>query len=247
MGRPRTPPKPVAVIAGPGDGIGDAIARRCGTEGFLTILAAGDPERLEARCEAVRSAGGEAVGKALDLREEAEVEALFRSIDAEHGAPELVIHTPGAAYRSPTIETSSEMFEALWRHSCFGAFLIGRAAARSMLAMGRGTIMFSGAAASVRAGDGFSGFASAQFALRALAQSMARELGPKGIHVTHLIIDGVVDGSARSDGFPDRAGTVPPGGLIKPEAVADTCLRLHRQARSAWTFELDIRPFSEEF
>ena len=238
---------PVALIAGAGDGLGTALAQRLLPEGFQTILVARSAERLQKRAESLAHAGGRLHCRALDLRDEQAVTQLFEGVEAEFGAPEFVVYNAGAQYRESVLKTSSEMFEKVWRLSCFGGFLVGREAARRMADKGHGTIIFTGATASIRGGDGFAAFASAKFGLRARAQSMARELGPKGVHVASSVIDGAIDMPRIHKLFPGRAASLPPDGMLQPADIADAYLAVHRQKRSAWSHEIDLRPWCEKF
>jgi NAD(P)-dependent dehydrogenase (short-subunit alcohol dehydrogenase family) len=166
-----------------------------------------------------------------------QVTAMFAKVTAELGPPDLVVFNVGTWDRAGILDISDELFEQAWRIGCFGGFLVGRAAAGAMLPRGRGTIIFTGATGSIRGGAGFAAFAVPKFGLRALAQSMARELGPKNVHVAHVIIDGMIEpqGGARSQ-----------GGLT-PAAIAEAYYQLHRQEPSAWTHEIDLRPSDEKF
>jgi NAD(P)-dependent dehydrogenase (short-subunit alcohol dehydrogenase family) len=165
-----------------------------------------------------------------------QVRNVFERIADELGPPSLVVFNIGIWDRGGILEISEELFEQAWRTGCFAGFLVGRAAAASMLGQGSGTIIFSGATGSIRGGAGFAAFASPKFALRALAQSMARELGPKGIHVAHVVLDGMI---AQEES--------PSESLLQPAAIAETYYQLHRHYRAAWTHELDLRPSSEKF
>lgn len=237
----------VALIAGAGEGLGTALAKACADAGFATVLVARSRERLERVAASINDAGGTAVAKTVDLRDESGVVALFDEVEAELGAPDFVVFNAGAQYRQSILDTRADMFEKVWRLSCFGGFLVGREAARRMTPRGSGTVIFTGATASMRGGANFAAFAAAKFGLRALAQSMARELGPKGVHVAHVVIDGAIDMPRIHKLLPDLAASKPKDGILAPEDIAQSYLALHRQPRSAWTFELDLRPWAETF
>lgn len=238
---------PVALIAGAGEGLGTAIARACASAGFATVLVARSQERLDRVAAAINDEGGIARAKTADLRDEAAVVGLFDQIEAELGIPEFVVYNAGAQYRQSILDTRADMFEKVWRLSCFAGFLVGREAARRMTPRGSGTVIFTGATASIRGGPNFAAFAAAKFGLRALAQSMARELGPQGLHVAHVVIDGAIDMPRIHKLFPDLAARTPEDGMLHPDDIAQSYLALHRQPRSAWTFELDLRPWAEKF
>ena len=227
-------PAPVAAIVGVGEGLGYALGKRFAAAGFKVALAARNAERVERLAEAIVEAGGKALAVPTDARDERAVMELFDALENGHGPVEVAVFNAGAMYRSPIAELPADMFEEVWRAGCYAGFLVGREAARRMAPRGEGTILFTGATASLRGGAQFAAFAAAKHGLRALAQSMARELGPKGIHVAHVVIDGRID--ARSDD----------SGLA-PDAIAETYYRLHTQSRSAWTFEADLRPWAEKF
>ena len=228
-------PTPVAAIVGVGEGLGYALGKRFAAAGFKVALAARNAERVERLAEAIVEAGGKAVAAPADARDERAVMELFEALETKHGPVEVAVFNAGAMYRSPIAELPADMFEEVWRAGCYAGFLVGREAARRMTPRGRGTILFTGATASVRGGTQFAAFAAAKHGLRALAQSMARELGPKGIHVAHVVIDGHIDPWSEDD-----------MGLA-PDAIAETYYRIHTQSRSAWTFEADLRPWAEKF
>jgi NAD(P)-dependent dehydrogenase (short-subunit alcohol dehydrogenase family) len=189
--------KGVCLVVGAGDGLGSAVARAFAAEGLTICITrrARNLDRLEALADEIRAAGGEAHAFGCDAREEAEVVALFDRIEAEIGPLEVVVFNIGAKVRFPIVETTARVFTKVWEMACFGGFLAGREAARVMAPRGRGTLIFTGATASVRGRDGFAAFAAAKAGLRALAQSLARELGPQGVHVAHVVIDGAVVGT----------------------------------------------------
>jgi NAD(P)-dependent dehydrogenase (short-subunit alcohol dehydrogenase family) len=208
----------IAVVGGAGEGLGAALGRRFSGGGFEVVLSS--RSRLDA-------------GKA-DLRNEDEVVALFERLEKK-GEVEVAIFNAGANFRASILDTPADMFEKVWRLGCYAGFLFGREAARRMLARGRGTILFTGATASMRGASQFAAFAAAKGGLRQVAQSMARELGPQNIHVAHVVIDGVI------------ARKLPEEGKLATDAIAELFWQIHSQPRSAWTFEADLRPWAERF
>jgi NAD(P)-dependent dehydrogenase (short-subunit alcohol dehydrogenase family) len=233
----------VAVI-GAGDYIGAAIARRFAHAGYLVHAGRRNGEKLAPLVQEITAAGGRCVGKTLDARQEDAVAGFMKEADA--AAPlEVAIFNIGANVNFPLLETTERVFRKVWELACYAGFLSGREAARMMLPRGRGSIFFTGATASVRGGKGYAAFASAKFGLRAVAQSMARELGPQGIHVAHLVIDAGVDTAWVRDRIKARGGDAAERTLMDPASIAETYWRLHQQPRDAWTHELDARPFDE--
>ena len=238
----------VAVI-GAGDYIGAAIARRFANEGYIVFAGRRNGDKLEPLRLEIEAAGGRIVTRSLDARDEDQVVAFLA--EAETAAPlEVCIFNVGANVNFSLLETTSRVFRKVWEMACFAGFLAGREAARHMLARGQGSIFFTGATAGLRGGSGYAAFASAKFGLRAVAQSAARELGPLGIHVAHLVIDAGVDTAWVRERMREREGdeavaALEPGRLMRPEAVADAYWALHGQPRDAWTFEQEIRPFAE--
>jgi NAD(P)-dependent dehydrogenase (short-subunit alcohol dehydrogenase family) len=236
-----------AAIIGAGDFIGSAIAKRFAAEGYTVFAGRRSADKLEILRREIEEAGGTCVARGLDARKEEDIAAFLAEADA-HAPLEVCIFNPGANVNFPLLETTERVFRKVWEMACYGGFLTGREAARLMLPHGKGTILFTGATASLRGGIGYAAFASAKFGLRAVAQSMARELGPKNIHVAHLIIDAGVDTAFVRDRIKARGGDpdhLPPDTLMEPKSVADAYWYLHSQARDAWTFELDVRPYKE--
>jgi NAD(P)-dependent dehydrogenase (short-subunit alcohol dehydrogenase family) len=249
---PRSAPTPrnaTAAVVGAGDFIGAAIARRFAAEGYTVWMGRRQGELLEPLKAEIEAAGGRAVARTLDARDEDQVVGFFA--EAEADAPlELSVFNVGANVNFPLLDTTSRVFRKVWEMACFAGFLSGREAARQMLPRGQGSIFFTGATAGLRGGPGYAAFAAAKFGLRAVAQSAARELGPKGLHVAHLIIDAGVDTAWVRERIRERAGEagladLKPDQLMRPEAVAEAYWALHLQPRDAWTFEQEIRPYAE--
>ena len=233
------------LVIGAGDALGGAIARRFAREGYAAALVRRHAEQLEPLAAAIRDAGGEAHPFGADARQEDQMVALFEKVEAEIAPIEVCVFNIGANVRFPIAETTARVFTKVWEMACFAGFIAGREAAKAMVPRGRGTILFTGATASVRGRDGFAAFAAAKHGLRAVAQSMARELGPQGVHVAHVVIDGAVDGvfiRGNRDDVDELAGR---DAILKPEDIAQSYVALARQPRSAWTHELDLRPWTE--
>ena len=239
--------KGAAVIMGAGDALGGAIARRFAREGYVAVPSRRKIKPLGELVAEIEAAGGRAEGVPCDARNEDEVIALFDRVEEEVGPVEICVFNTGAQHRAPIAEMSERIYRQVWESATLAGFLVGREAARRMLPRGRGTILFTGATASVRGGATFAAFAGAKHALRALAQSMARELGPKGVHVAHVIVDGMIDSEAVREKFPDQAAALAPDGLLDPDHIAEAYWALHAQPRDAWTFEMDMRPYSEQW
>lgn len=239
--------KKVALVIGAGDATGGAIARRFAREGFATVIVRRDAENLTALTEQIAAEGGEVHPFGVDARKEDRIVELFAKVEAEIGPLEVVVFNIGANVNFSIVETTARVYTKVWEMAAFAGFLTGREAAKHMLPRGRGTILFTGATASLRGGKGFSAFAGAKFALRALAQSMARELAPQGIHVAHPIIDGAIDTAWIAENFPQRYALRDQDGILNPDHIADLYWMLHSQPRDAWTHELDLRPWMETF
>lgn len=238
-----------AVIIGAGDASGGAIARVFAAEGYdaCVVRRPRHLDQLEALAQDIRDQGGRAHAYGVDARDEDQMTALFDQVEAEVGPVEVMVFNIGANVNFPIEETSARVYRKVWEMAAFAGFLAGREAARKMLPRERGTVIFTGATASVRGGKGYSAFAGAKFALRALAQSMARELGPKNIHVAHALIDGAIDSPFIRDMLPDVDALREEDRILDPEAIAQAYLGLHRQPRTAWTHELDLRPWAENW
>ncbi len=239
--------KGVCLVIGAGDGVGGAVARAFARAGHPVCLTrrARNLDQLEAIAESIRAEGGVAHAYGVDAREEAEMIALFDKIEAEVGPLEIVVFNIGANVRFDLVETTSRVFTKVWEMACFAGFLTAREAARVMLPRGRGSILITGATASTRGREGFSAFAAAKAGLRAVAQSAARELGPKGIHVAHVVVDGGIDGAFIRSIRPNAEELLADNRLLKPDEIARNFVWLHQQPRSAWTHELDLRPWAE--
>lgn len=238
----------LALIVGAGPGLGRALARRFGAAEMNVALAARNLERLENLSVECAGIGRGARAYRCDAAREEDVQALFRAVRSDYGCPDVVVYNAGAFVARGIVETSAEEFERCWRAGCLGGFLVGREAARAMLErVGQGgpggTILFTGATASLRGSAGFHNLAVGKFGLRALAQSMARELQPKGIHVAHVVIDGRIRPTAVVEHTDANDGDA----LLAPDAIAEAYFQLYRQPRSAWTQELDLRPWVERF
>lgn len=241
-----TTPKAILVV-GAGDATGGAIARRFAREGYIACVARRSADKLEPLVQAIRDAGGQAHGFGSDARDEAAVQALVAQIERDIAPIEVAVFNIGANVRFQVVDTTERVYRKVWEMAALAGFLVGREAAKAMLPRGRGTILFTGATASLRGGAGFSAFAGAKFALRALAQSMARELGPQGIHVAHTLIDGAIDTAFIKDNFPQRYALKEQDGILNPDHIAEAYWQLHLQPRSAWTQEMDLRPWMETF
>ena len=231
-----------AIIVGVGPGLGAALARRFAKAGMQVAVAARTPGKLETLAAELGEFGG--VGKAYgcNATKDDEVDSMFAAVTSEFGPPDLVVYNASGRVRKSVLEIETEEFISAWRYACLGGFVVGRAAARSMVPREQGTILFTGASASVKGFAGSAGFAVGKFGLRGLSQSMARELQPKGIHVAHVVIDGGIWTDRRAPD-PDQ----PDDHLLSPDDIAESYYALHRQPRSAWSQEIDVRPWVEKF
>ncbi|MEZ5502046.1 MAG: SDR family NAD(P)-dependent oxidoreductase [Halioglobus sp.] len=237
----------VAVIVGAGDAIGTAITRKFAQRGLTVCALRRNADRLAPLVEELRSKGHEAHAFSCDARREEQVIERFAAIEQQVGDIEVVVFNVGANVPLGILDTDSRKFFKIWEMACFAGFLTGREAARVMSVRKRGTILFTGATASVRGAAGFAAFASAKHGLRALAQSMARELGPQNIHVAHVVIDAAVDTQWILENFPEATQLKENDGLVDPGALAENYVMLYDQPRNAWTFELDLRPWIERW
>lgn len=239
--------KQSCLVVGAGDATGGAIARRFAREGFETCIVrrARHIDSLNVLAEDIGKEGGSAHAFGVDARDEDEMVDLFARIEKDVAPLGVVVFNIGGNVKFPITEMTSRVYRKVWEMSSFAGFLTGREAAKVMLPRGKGTMLFTGATASMRGGAGYSAFAGAKHSLRALAQSLARELGPKGIHVAHIIIDGAIDTAFVRERFPERYALREKDGILQPEDIAETYWHLHSQNRSAWTHEIDLRPWME--
>jgi NAD(P)-dependent dehydrogenase (short-subunit alcohol dehydrogenase family) len=240
----------VALLVGAGDAIGAAVARRFARGGYKVCVARREAAKSQGLLDEAKAAGQDIRAFSVDARNEAEVQGLFARVEAEVGPLDICLFNAGSNVNKPLLETTEKLFFKAWELACYAGFLVGREAARHMVPRGRGSILFTGATASIRGGSGFAAFAAAKFGLRAVAQSMARELGPKNIHVVHLLIDAGVDSEAihqrmRARGIDTKDS--PADSLTKTESIAEAYWFTHHQARDGWTHELDLRPFVEKW
>jgi len=233
------------LVVGAGNATGGAVARRFACEGYIACVARRNADQLAPLVSRIRAEGGKAHPFGCDAREEEQVVKLFSEIERDIAPLEVVVFNASANVRSGITELTAEAYRKVWETGCFAGFLVGREAAKAMLPRGRGSIFFTGATASLRGRPGFAAFAGAKHGLRALGQSMARELGPKGIHVAQLIIDGGIDTEWMKQNFPERYTLKERDGILEPDAIAEAYWRLHLQPRNAWTHEMDLRPWIE--
>lgn len=241
------PESKAVLVVGAGDATGGAIARRFARGGYVTCVSRRHADQLEPLLQRIRGEGGQAHGFGSDARDEGAVAVLFSHIEREIAPIEVVVFNVGGNVRFPILDMTTRVYRKVWEMGALAGFLVGREAARVMLPRARGTILFTGATASLRGSSGFAAFAGAKHALRALAQSMARELGPQGIHVAHVVIDGSIDTQFIAENFPERHARKAQDGILNPDHIAENYWQLHRQPRSAWTHELDLRPWMENW
>jgi len=241
--------KCLAVIIGVGSkrGLGATLAAHFSAQGLHVIIAGRSESKLKQVAAAIQAKNGKVTIVIADATIEDDIEHLFDVVQLEGGKVKIAVYNVGSNLPAPLLDTEAEMFTKLWQQNCFGAFLFAKAALNSMLENQQGTLIFTGATASLRAKPPFTAFASAKFALRALAQGLAREFSPQGIHVLHAIIDGVIDGDRAAEQFPDYVAAKGEDGLLKLEEIAKTYWAIHQQHPSAWTHEIDLRPFKEAF
>ena len=241
------PDRKAALIIGAGDATGGAIARRFAREGYTACVTRRSADKLAPLVERIQAEDGQARAFASDARDEAAMATLVQTIEAEVGLIEVAVFNIGANVRFNVTDTTERVYRKVWEMGALAGFLMGRDVAKVMLPRGRGTILYTGATASLRGGVGFAAFAGAKHALRALAQSMARELGPQGIHVAHVVVDGAIDTAFIAQNFPERYSLKDRAGILNPDHIADNYWHLHQQPRSAWTHELDLRPWMESW
>jgi NAD(P)-dependent dehydrogenase (short-subunit alcohol dehydrogenase family) len=242
--------KGVAVLVGAGDAIGAAVARRFAKGGYTVCIARRDAAKSQALVDEMKADGLDVRAFSVDARQESAVQDFFAQVEKDIGPIEVCLYNAGSNVNKPLLETTEKLFFKAWELACYGGFLVGREAARYMTQRGRGTILFTGATASVRGGVGFAAFSSAKFGLRAVAQAMARELGPKNIHVVHLLIDAAVDSDAIHQRMAAKgvdAKAMPADSLTKTSSIAEAYWFAHNQHRDGWTHELDLRPSVEKW
>lgn len=239
--------KKAILVIGAGDATGGAIARRFAREGYIACVTRRQADKLAPLVAQIESEGGVAHGFGSDARNEDEMVELIEKIERNIAPIEVAVFNIGANVRFGITETTSRVYRKVWEMACFGGFLMGRETARVMLPRGRGTIIFTGATASLRGREGFAAFSGAKHALRALAQSMARELWPQGIHVAHPVIDGAIDTDFIRTNFPERYALKEREGILTPDSIAEAYWQIHRQPRDAWTHETELRPWLEQW
>tara|TARA_B100000073_G_scaffold342985_1_gene347000 strand:- start:3243 stop:3983 length:741 start_codon:yes stop_codon:yes gene_type:complete len=238
-----------AIIIGAGDATGSAITKKFASNGYKVcpVRRPKSLDKVNKLAEEINNSGGWAKGFGVDARNEDAIKDLFSEVEESIAPIDVVVFNPGANVFFPIEDTTSRVFKKVWEMAAFAGFLTGREGAKYMKKRNQGSIFFTGATASMRGSSGFSAFSSAKFALRAVAQSMARELGPEGIHVAHFVIDGAIDTQFIKELFPDVYALKEKDGILQPEAIADAYWFVHTQHRSAWTHELDLRPYMEKF
>jgi len=234
----------VCVVIGAGDATGGAIARRFAREGYTAVVTRRHADKLADLADRIVKDGGKVHPFGSDARDEAQVAELFAKIEAEIGEIEVFVFNIGGNVRFDIRDTTPRVYRKVWEMTAFAAFLTAREAAKAMAPRQKGTMLFTGATASIRGGRGFSAFAGGKHAVRALAQSVARELGPQNIHVAHVVVDGAIDTEWIKSNFPERYEGGPDS-VLNPDDIAEAYWQLHRQPRSAWTFEMDLRPWKE--
>lgn len=239
--------KKVVLVVGAGDATGGAIAKRFAREGYVACVTRRSADKLQPLVGEIRAAGGEAHGFASDARKEEEVAALVEEIESTLGPIEAFVFNIGANVPCSILDETARKYFKIWEMACFAGFLTAQTVARRMVTRERGTILFTGATAGLRGAAGFAAFAGAKHGIRALAQSMARELGPRNIHVAHVVVDGAIDTAFIRDSFPERYALKDQDGILDPQHIADSYWFLHSQPRDAWTFELDLRPWMERW
>ncbi|WP_448090863.1 SDR family oxidoreductase [Pseudomonas azerbaijanoccidentalis] len=239
--------KKVVLVVGAGDATGGAIAKRFAQEGFVACVTRRSADKLQPLVDSILADGGQAHGFACDARKEEEVVALIEQIENDIGPIEAFVFNIGANVPCSILEETARKYFKIWEMACFSGFLNAREVAIRMAKRQRGTILFTGATAGMRGAAGFAAFAGAKHGIRALAQSMARELGPMNIHVAHIIVDGAIDTDFIRNSFPEKYATKDQDGILNPEHIAENYWYLHSQPRDAWTFELDLRPWNERW
>ena len=236
-----------ALVVGSGPGLGAALARRFASEGLITCVARRNKAELSPLCEEIKASGGMVHDFGLDAANESEVVSLLKTIEEKIAPLEVVVHNVGGFAHTPILKTTADQYRRTWEVGCLSGFVLGREAARHMVPRGKGSIFFTGATAGLRGSAGVAAFAGSKFALRALAQSMARELGPQGIHVAWVNVDGMIDTPKVREIFASYVESKGEDALLQPAAIAEAYWALHQQPRSAWTQEMDIRPYIEKW
>jgi len=239
--------KKVVLVVGAGDATGGAIAKRFASEGFIACVTRRSADKLQPLVDAIIAEGGEAHGFACDARKEDDVIALIEDIETRVGPIDACVFNIGANVPCSILEETARKYFKIWEMACFSGFLNAREVAKRMVTRQRGTILFTGATAGLRGASGFAAFAGAKHGIRALAQSMARELGPMNIHVAHVVVDGAIDTDFIRNSFPEKYATKDQDGILDPGHIAENYWYLHSQPRDAWTFELDLRPWNERW
>ncbi len=239
--------KKVVLVIGAGDATGGAIAKRFAREGYIACVTRRSADKLKPLVDEIIADGGQAHGFASDARKEEDVAELVETIERDIGTIEAFVFNIGANVPCSILDETARKYFKIWEMACFAGFLTAQAVARRMVTRQRGTILFTGATAGLRGAAGFAAFAGAKHGIRALAQSMARELGPRGIHVGHVVVDGAIDTAFIRDTFPDLYARKDQDGILDPAHIADNYWHLHAQPRDAWTFELDLRPWQEKW
>lgn len=237
----------VVLVIGAGDATGGEIAKRFAREGYIACVTRRQAQKLQPLLDEIRAAGGQAHGFGSDARKEEEVAELVDTIERDIGPIEAFVFNIGANVPCSILDETPRKYFKIWEMACFAGFLTAQAVARRMVNRERGTLLFTGATAGTRGAAGFAAFAGAKHGLRALAQSMARELGPRNIHVAHVVVDGAIDTAFIRDTFPERYALKDQDGILDPAHIADSYWFLHAQPRDAWTFELDLRPWMERW
>lgn len=237
----------VVLVIGAGDATGGAIAKRFAREGYIACVTRRSLDKLEPLVQSIRAAGGQAYGFASDARKEEQVAELVEQIERDIGPIEAFVFNIGANVPCSILEETPRKYFKIWEMACFSAFLTAQAVAKRMVKRQRGTLLFTGATAGLRGASHFAAFAGAKHGVRALAQSMARELGPQGLHVAHVVVDGAIDTDFIRESFPERYALKDQDGILNPEHIAENYWMLHQQPRDAWTFELDLRPWIERW
>ncbi|MGO4002738.1 SDR family oxidoreductase [Pseudomonas fluorescens] len=239
--------KKVVLVVGAGDATGGAIAKRFAREGLVACVTRRSADKLQPLVDTINASGGEAHGFACDARKEEEVVALIEQIETQIGPIEAMVFNIGANVPCSILEETARKYFKIWEMACFSGFLNAREVAKRMVTRQRGSILFTGATAGLRGASGFAAFAGAKHGIRALAHSMARELGPMNIHVAHVVVDGAIDTDFIRQSFPEKYALKDQDGILDPEHIAENYWYLHTQPRDAWTFELDLRPWNERW